>query len=99
MQTRKAARVLPDPVGAATSTSCPAAMLRPRLFLGGVGPPGTGAGTTPPPPGASRQEGRVHGRPGREQGERHRGHAPILADGCDTQPGSSVRDVPGAAVG
>ncbi len=90
MHTRKPARVLPEPVGAAIRVSWPAAIVGPGLLLGRGGALGEAA---PEPLGHRRVhpgQGGVHGRPRGEEGEGHRSHVPILADGCDTQTGAAV---------
>ena len=68
MQTRKPARVLPDPVGAAISVSRPGGDVDPPLLLGRRRPLGEAAGrTTPPPPGGSPPPGAPEPPEPREQ--------------------------------
>src|SRR3974390_935206 len=76
MATRKPVSVLPDPVGEATSTSCPAAMWGQAAACGEVGPARKRRANQPAPAGG------VEERLGRGRG-RGIGHRPIPPGGCD----------------
>ena len=77
-------------MGAAISVSRPAAIVGQPSSWGG----GRSVGEAAPEPLGHRRvhpgQGGVHGWPCGEEGERHRSHVPILADGCDTQTGAAV---------
>src|SRR5690242_1845875 len=87
MQTRNAASVLPEPVGAATSVSRPAATCGHASSWGAVGPSGKRRRNHSATAGCMSASAGCTGGPA---GSRGRGTAvmlPILADGCDTHPG------------